>query len=113
MIYISHLDINRMMTRAVRRAHLPMWYTEGFNPHLYMTFALPLSLGTESNCESVDMRLIDEISLEEVKNRLNAVLPTGIEVTEVSEPLMKASLIKIKTLLCILKCIIVYRIKMP
>ena len=91
--YISHLDMTRLFQRAVRRSGITMWYTEGFHPHLYMTFALPLSLGTESNCESVDMRLIDEISLDEVKDRLNAVLPVGIEVTEVSEPLMKASVI--------------------
>ena len=89
--YISHLDMTRLFQRAVRRTGIKMWYTEGFHPHLYMTFALPLSLGTESNCESVDMRLVDEISLDEVKNRLNSVLPMGIEVTEVKEPLMKAS----------------------
>lgn len=91
--YISHLDMTRLFQRAVRRSGITMWYTEGFHPHLYMTFALPLALGTEGNCESVDMRLIDDIPFDEVKNRLNAVLPVGIEVTEVSEPQMKASLI--------------------
>ena len=91
--YISHLDMTRLFQRAVRRSGITMWYTEGFHPHLYMTFALPLSLGTESDCESVDMRLIDEITLDEVKDRLNEVLPVGIEVTEVCEPQMKASLI--------------------
>ncbi|MBQ9964192.1 MAG: DUF2344 domain-containing protein, partial [Clostridia bacterium] len=45
--YISHLDLNRTMTRAVRRAGLPIWYTEGFNRHPYLTFAAPLSLGYE------------------------------------------------------------------
>ena len=49
--YVSHLDLMRAMTRAIRRANLPLWYTEGFNPHPYMTFALPLSLGMESLCE--------------------------------------------------------------
>ncbi|MBQ8868598.1 MAG: DUF2344 domain-containing protein [Oscillospiraceae bacterium] len=91
--YISHLDMTRLFQRAVRRSGITMWYTEGFHPHLYMTFALPLALGTESNCESVDMRLIDDISFNEVKDRLNAVLPVGIEVIEVSEPVMKASVI--------------------
>ncbi len=91
--YISHLDMTRLFQRAVRRSGITMWYTEGFHPHLYMTFALPLALGTESNCESVDMRLIDDISFDEVKNGLNAVLPVGIEVIEVSGPQMKASLI--------------------
>ena len=45
--YISHLDLMRTMTRAIRRSRIPLWYTEGFNPHPYMTFALPLSLGMQ------------------------------------------------------------------
>ncbi len=36
--YISHLDINRAMSRALKRAQIPLWYTEGFNPHPYITF---------------------------------------------------------------------------
>ena len=67
-IYISHLDINRMMTRAVRRAKLPMWYTEGFNPHPYLTFALPLSLGQSSDCEYMDIRIEGDITDEEIMN---------------------------------------------
>lgn len=89
--YISHLDMTRLFQRAVRRSGITMWYTEGFHPHLYMTFALPLSLGIESDCESVDMKLVDEISFEGVKERLNLALPDGISVTEVKEPLMKAN----------------------
>lgn len=89
--YISHLDLMRGMTRAVKRAKLPMWYTEGYNPHLFMTFALPLSLGVESLCESVEMRLMEDMPLEEVKDRLNSALPDGIEITKVTEPLKKAS----------------------
>ncbi len=91
--YISHLDMTRLFQRAVRRSGITMWYTEGFHPHLYMTFSLPLSLGIESDCESVDMRLIDEITLEGVKERLNLALPQGIEVTDVCEPQMKANTI--------------------
>ena len=49
--YISHLDLMRTMTRAIRRSGIDLWYTEGFNPHPYMTFALPLSLGMQSVCE--------------------------------------------------------------
>ena len=43
--YISHLDVMRAFQRAFRRSKIPVWYTEGFHPHLYLTFALPLSLG--------------------------------------------------------------------
>ncbi len=81
--YISHLDINRAMARALKRADIPLWYTEGFNPHPYMSFSLPLSLGVESMCESVDIRVVGQISNEEIKNRLNSVLPEGIKIAEV------------------------------
>ena len=91
--YISHLDMTRLFQRAVRRSGIKMWYTEGFHPHLYMSFALPLSLGVESECESVDMKLESEISFEGVKELLNNVLPNGIEVYNVDEPKMKANCI--------------------
>lgn len=81
--YISHLDINRAMGRAFKRAEIPLWYTEGFNPHPYMSFSLPLSLGVESLCESVDIRLIDNITNEEIKSRMNAVLPADLKIIDV------------------------------
>lgn len=81
--YISHLDINRAMSRALKRAQIPLWYTEGFNPHPYMSFSLPLSLGVESLCESVDLRIIGDITNDEIKNRLNNVLPQDIKITDV------------------------------
>lgn len=81
--YISHLDINRAMGRAFKRAEIPLWYTEGFNPHPYMSFSLPLSLGVESLCESVDIRLIDNITNEEIKKRMNAVLPADLKIADV------------------------------
>ena len=84
--YISHLDVNRMMQRALKRAELPVWYTEGFNPHMYLTFALPLSLGQESLCESMDLRLNEPVPPEEVQCRLQAALPDGFSVTGVFPP---------------------------
>lgn len=81
--YISHLDINRAMGRAFKRAGIPLWYTEGFNPHPYMNFSLPLSLGVESLCESVDIRLIEDISNEEIKSRMNIVLPYELRIIDV------------------------------
>lgn len=83
--YISHLDLNRAMTRAVRRAHIPLWYTEGFNPHPYITFALPLSLGQESEAEPMDIRIEGDMENREIKERLASVMPDGIEITEVGE----------------------------
>ena len=87
--YISHLDLNRCMARAFQRSGLPLWHTEGFNPHLYMTYALALSLGFESTCESVDVRLLEEVPFEQVKERINACLPRDIRVLHVQEPVMK------------------------
>ncbi len=81
--YISHLDITRCMQRAIKRAGLPVWYTEGFNPHIYLTFALPLSLGYESESESMDFRLTEELPMEEVCRRLDEALPPDIHVVKV------------------------------
>lgn len=85
MIYISHLDINRLMTRAVRRAKLPMWYTEGFNPHPYIAFALPLPLGQSSESEFMDIRVTGDITDSEIIACLRAVLPQGIEIISAGE----------------------------
>ena len=85
--YISHLDINRAMSRALKRAGIPLWYTEGFNPHPYMSFSLPLSLGVESLCESVDLRITGEITNKEIKDRLNSVLPEDLKIIDVYDDL--------------------------
>ena len=87
--YISHLDLNRTMTRALRRARIPLWYTEGFNRHPYVTFAAPLSLGFEGLRESMDFRLEEDMPMEEIAGRLNAVLPAGLRVVEAAEAVMK------------------------
>lgn len=88
-VYISHLDLYRLFQRAVRRAKLPVWETEGFNPHVYITFALPLSLGTEGVRESLDTRLTEELLFDELCDRLNQALPEGIRVLGASEPVYK------------------------
>lgn len=81
--YISHLDTNRVFSRALARAKINLWFTEGFNPHPYMSFSLPLSLGVESFCENVDIRILDDITNDEIKKRLNDSLPEGIRVVSV------------------------------
>lgn len=92
--YMSHLDLMRCMTRVVRRAGVPIWYTEGFNPHPFMTFALPLSLGTSGMSESMDVRLTEDMPFDEVKDRLNSALCEGIYVTNVDYQFEKATAIK-------------------
>lgn len=88
--YISHLDLTRCITRAFARTDLPAWFTEGFNPHLYLTFALPLPLGVEGARESFDFRLREDgFPLETVGERLNAALPPDLRVIACSEVVMK------------------------
>lgn len=86
--YTSHLDTMRTLTRALRRSGLPVWYTEGFNPHLYMTFALPVALGVESRCESFDLRMTREIGSDEVLETLNHSLPPGFRAVSAAPPVM-------------------------
>ncbi len=84
--YVSHLDLMRAMTRAVRRADVPLWYTEGFNPHPYITFALPLSLGMESLYESMDMRIEGDSTNQEIFDMLKGAMPPGIDIVSVEDP---------------------------
>ena len=88
--YVSHLDLVRAMTRAVRRADIPLWYTEGFNRHPYLTFASPLSLGYEGLRETMDIRMADDFPYDELAMRLNAVLPEGLEVIFAADVVAKA-----------------------
>ncbi len=84
--YISHLDLNHTVLRAIRRSGLPVWQTEGYNPHTYVAFMLPLSLGQEGVREALDFRLTEEVGFEEVAQRLNDALPPDIRVIEVTVP---------------------------
>ncbi len=89
--FVSHLDMNRFMTRTIRRTNIPVWYTEGFNCHAYITFALPLSLGFESEYEIMDFKVTDDsFSLDNVKSELIRVMPEYIEIIEVAEPKLNA-----------------------
>lgn len=88
--YVSHLDLVRAMTRAVRRADIPLWYTEGFNRHPYLTFAAPLSLGYEGLRETMDIRMLEEFPFDELVNRLNAVLPEGLVAISAADAVAKA-----------------------
>lgn len=92
--YISLLDMQRVMQRVLKRSGLPVWHTLGFNPHIYMTFACPLSLGQESECECVDVKTeAENPDFAQWKTALNTIMPAGIEVTSVEPVKMKADLI--------------------
>ena len=87
--FISHLDLNRTMKTVMIRAKIPIHYSEGFNPHPKMVFALPLSIGAESVCELLDFKVDEELTDREIKKRLNNALPPEMQVIEAYQPSSK------------------------
>ncbi|MBQ7319194.1 MAG: DUF2344 domain-containing protein [Clostridia bacterium] len=90
MQYISHLDMQRNIGRVLTRADIPMWYTKGFNPHAKVIFALPLSVGAQSECEYIDLRIERDMPCEEIRDRLNAEMTQEMQVCEAYVPGEKA-----------------------
>ena len=85
-IYISHLDLLRTMQRALKRSGLPVWYSEGFNPRIYLNFPLALSLGTEGVREPMDMAIVEDVSFDEITEKLNSACPEGIRIVSAAFP---------------------------
>ena len=79
MIFISHLDLQRLLQRAFRRAKINLSYSEGFNPHPKMSYGNALALGVESQGEYVDIEIEDDIDVKEFLERINEQLPEGIK----------------------------------
>ena len=79
MIFISHLDLQRLLQRAFRRAKINLSYSEGFNPHPKMSYGNALALGVESQGEYVDIEIEDDIEVDEFLERINNQLPEGIK----------------------------------
>lgn len=78
------------MLRIFRRSGLPVWYTEGFNPHPYYSFALALSLGFESSCEILDFNITDDsMTMDEIRDRLNKVMPKDMGIVSVKPQKLK------------------------
>ena len=83
-VWMSHLDLMRLMQRAFKRAGLPLTHTHGFNPRPSVSIALPLSVGVESVCELLDFDLEGALPpLETIQTRLNAALVPGVAVRQV------------------------------
>lgn len=83
--YISHLDIQRLFQRALRRAKIPMEYSKGYNPHLLISFATAMPLGVCSRGEYVEIQTEKYINPIDVKARLNEALPVGIQILDAAE----------------------------
>lgn len=83
--YISLLDLQRVFHRLLKMSGLPVWYTQGFNPHIYLSFSCPLSLGQESLCESCEVKTEQEqIDGVAWQNALQPLMPRGIRITKVA-----------------------------
>lgn len=82
MIYIGHLDLMTFFQRALKRAELPIAYSQGFNPHQQMSFAVPLSLGSYGYGEYVDIELKEPVEEKEIISRLNSVMNKGLVITQ-------------------------------
>lgn len=80
--FVSHLDLQRYMQRALNRTGLPVAYTLGFNPHPVMSFASALAMGWESEYEVFDVKLTRRIPLEEAVRRMRDSLPEEMPVLE-------------------------------
>lgn len=88
--FISHLDMVRLMERAIHKAKLPFWYTEGFNPHVFLTINMPISLGYTGLRESMDVKLLeDDLPFENIIKRMNSGLPMDIQVFEITDAIHK------------------------
>ena len=84
--YISHLDLQRVMGRILVRSGVPVWFTQGFNPHPKIVFAVPLSIGAQSECEYVDIKIDRRISHREIAERLNAQVTDEMKILSVYKP---------------------------
>ena len=80
MRFIGHLDVMRFFQKAMRRARIPIAFTEGYSPHMIMSFAQPLGVGVTSDGEYLDIELKEEIAANEAVIRLNEVMVEGLEV---------------------------------
>lgn len=80
--YISHLDLQKAMGRVLVRAKVPLWYSKGFNPHPKLIFALPLSVGAQSECEFLDVRVERATPPDELLEHINFELTEELRFLE-------------------------------
>lgn len=83
MVFIGHLDMMRYFQKAMRRAEIDIAYSQGFNPHQIMSFALPLGVGVYSDGEYLDIEANSVTSSEDMRDRLNKVMVEGVTVESV------------------------------
>ena len=80
--FISHRDLMRLFQRAVRRAEIPIAYSQGFNPHMKISWGNALKVGQTSEGEYAELQIDGWIRPHELMAKLNPELPKGIEILE-------------------------------
>ena len=80
--HIGHLDIQRSVQRGLRRSGLPVAYSNGFNPHILITFASALSTGACGKREIMDVTMAEEVSPEEFLEKMNRAMPPEMQLSE-------------------------------
>ena len=80
--HIGHLDIQRSVQRGLRRSGLPVAYSNGFNPHILITFASALSTGACGKREIMDVTMAEEVSPEEFLEKMNRAMPPEMQLRE-------------------------------
>jgi radical SAM-linked protein len=86
MRYTGSLDIQKTWERILRRASLPLAYTQGYHPQARINQASPLPLGYCGANEIIDIWLVEEVDLDGILDRIRKVSPRGIDVTEIAFP---------------------------
>lgn len=83
--FTSHLDLSKLFERALRRADIPIAFSQGFNPHPKMSVAVPLAVGVAGERELLEVELKEEMEPQEITRRLNEKLPAGVKVLNVKK----------------------------
>ncbi|MGL6066178.1 MAG: TIGR03936 family radical SAM-associated protein [Cetobacterium sp.] len=97
MRFISHLDMLRFADRLLKKAHIPMKYTQGFHPRPRISLGNPISLGTEAFNELMDIELLEPMTNEEVLEKINSAAVPGFRVNKVETVTDKISIADIYT----------------
>ena len=88
--FLSHLDLLKYFCKAVKRADIPIAYSEGFNPHPKIAFGPPRGVAIAGMNEYCDMKLKTEMTAEEFAEKFNSALPKGIHINSARVVMGKA-----------------------
>lgn len=83
--YLSHLELMKVFRQSFRRSTLPISFSEGFNPHMKLSFAIAKGVGLESEGELLEIETDQEINVYEFLERINKVIPEGLKVKTLKE----------------------------